>query len=85
MAPGAPVIHDKGPEARILDPARNIVAELHSHLGDVDKGYKEADFIHEGPMSPSASSTPISRPTARSPGSTAPGASMCGRARRPRS
>jgi putative selenate reductase molybdopterin-binding subunit len=48
MAPGAPVIHDKGPEARILDPARNIVAELHSHLGDVDKGYKEADFIHEG-------------------------------------
>jgi putative selenate reductase molybdopterin-binding subunit len=48
MAPGAPVIHDKGPEARILDPARNIVAELHSHIGDVDKGFAEADFVHEG-------------------------------------
>jgi putative selenate reductase molybdopterin-binding subunit len=47
MAPGAPVVHDKGPEARILDPTRNIVAELHSHIGDVDKGFKEADFIHE--------------------------------------
>ncbi len=48
MAPGAPVIHDKGPEARILDPAHNIVAELHSHIGDVEKGFAEADFVHEG-------------------------------------
>ncbi|GGG13010.1 oxidoreductase [Rhodococcoides trifolii] len=36
-APGAPVIHDdKGPQARIADPARNLVAELHGSSGDVD-------------------------------------------------
>jgi putative selenate reductase molybdopterin-binding subunit len=48
MAPGAPVVHDVGPQARILDPARNILAEVHSHIGDVDKGFAQADFIHEG-------------------------------------
>ena len=47
-APGAPVIHDKGPEARIHDPARNIVAEVHGHIGDVEKGFAEADVVHEG-------------------------------------
>ena len=44
MAPGAPVVHEVGPQARILDPARNILAEVHSHIGDVDKGFAQADF-----------------------------------------
>ena len=47
MRPGAPVIHDKGPQARIDDPRRNILAELHGHIGDVEKGFAEADVVHE--------------------------------------
>lgn len=48
MRPGAPVVHDKPLSSRIADPQRNIVAELHGHLGDVEKGFAEADAIHEG-------------------------------------
>ncbi|MFA6266028.1 MAG: molybdopterin-dependent oxidoreductase [Pseudolabrys sp.] len=48
MAPGAPRIHDKGPEARIAEPERNIVASLHGGTGDVAKGFAEADVVHEG-------------------------------------
>ncbi len=48
MRAGAPVIHDKGPEARILDPKRNLVAEIHGGCGDVDAGFAQADAIHEG-------------------------------------
>ncbi len=48
MAPGAPVIHDKGPDARILDPKRNIVWKVEGGIGDVAAGFAEADAIHEG-------------------------------------
>jgi putative selenate reductase molybdopterin-binding subunit len=48
MRPGAPVVHDKPTSSRIADPQRNIVAELHGHVGDVEKGFAEADAIHEG-------------------------------------
>ncbi|MGH6727870.1 MAG: molybdopterin-dependent oxidoreductase, partial [Pseudolabrys sp.] len=48
MALGAPVIHDKSPQSRILNPQRNICAEVHGGIGDVDKGFAEADVIHEG-------------------------------------
>ncbi|WP_328352301.1 molybdopterin-dependent oxidoreductase [Mycobacterium sp. NBC_00419] len=35
--PGAPLLHgDKGPEARIADRGRNIVAEVHGEVGDVE-------------------------------------------------
>jgi putative selenate reductase molybdopterin-binding subunit len=47
MRPGAPIVHDKGPQARIDKPERNILAEIHGHLGDVDKGFAEAEFVHE--------------------------------------
>src|SRR5688572_23070294 len=47
MRPGAPVLHDKGAEARILDPRRNIVARVDWAHGDVDAGFAEADFVHE--------------------------------------
>lgn len=43
-APGAPLVHgDKGSSARIADPLRNIVAELHGGVGDVDAGIAIAE------------------------------------------
>ena len=48
MRPGAPVVHDKGPEARIADPKRNIAGEVHGHVGNVEEGFAEADVIYEG-------------------------------------
>ncbi|OYX80515.1 MAG: aldehyde oxidase, partial [Bradyrhizobium sp. 35-63-5] len=48
MADGAPVIHDKGKDSRILDPAHNIVADVHGSFGDIEAGFAEADAIHEG-------------------------------------
>ncbi len=48
MRPGAPILHDKGPESRIAAPKRNLVAELHGAHGDVERGFAEADVIHEG-------------------------------------
>ena len=47
MRPGAPILHDRGPEARIDDAQRNIVAQVHSHIGNVDDGFAEADVVHE--------------------------------------
>jgi CO/xanthine dehydrogenase Mo-binding subunit/aerobic-type carbon monoxide dehydrogenase small subunit (CoxS/CutS family) len=47
MRPGAPVVHDKGPEARIANPWRNIVGEIHGDIGDVEKGFAESDVVHE--------------------------------------
>lgn len=48
MQPGAPLLHDKGPETRIAQPKRNLVAELHGATGDVERGFAEADIVHEG-------------------------------------
>jgi len=50
MRPGAPVLHDKDAE-RIRAPGRNILLEIHGHVGDVEKGFAEADVIHEGTYS----------------------------------
>jgi putative selenate reductase molybdopterin-binding subunit len=47
MTPGAPVIHDAGPQARIHDSSRNILSEVHGHIGDVEQGFTAADFVHE--------------------------------------
>ncbi|MGA7204430.1 MAG: xanthine dehydrogenase family protein, partial [Specibacter sp.] len=49
LLPGAPAIHgDKNATAsRITDPARNLVVELHSELGDVAAGLAEADVVHQ--------------------------------------
>src|SRR5580692_5938724 len=47
MQPGAPILHDKGPEARIDNAGRNIVAEVHSHIGNVEGGFAEAEVVHE--------------------------------------
>ena len=41
--PGAPLVHgDKGPESRIAEPGRNVVAQLHGEMGDVDDGLAAA-------------------------------------------
>jgi putative selenate reductase molybdopterin-binding subunit len=49
LAPGAPRLHaDKGPDARIADPAANLVAELHGAVGDVERGLAEAAEVVEG-------------------------------------
>ena len=45
---GAPVLHDKGPDARIAKPERNIVAELHAEIGSVEEGLAGAAAIFEG-------------------------------------
>jgi putative selenate reductase molybdopterin-binding subunit len=48
MHPGAPLLHgDKGPEARIHYPSRNVVAEVHTMEGDPDGGLAAADVVHE--------------------------------------
>jgi CO/xanthine dehydrogenase Mo-binding subunit len=47
MRPGAPALHgDKGNEARIHDPGRNIVAEVHTSRGDPAAGLAAADVVH---------------------------------------
>ena len=48
MRPGAPIIHAKGPQTRIHNPQRNIVAEIHGDIGDIERGFAEADVVHEG-------------------------------------
>ncbi|MFF1497701.1 molybdopterin-dependent oxidoreductase [Streptomyces sp. NPDC058304] len=47
MLPGAPVIHPKGPESGIFRAENNVCGEVHNTLGDMEKGYAEADVVHE--------------------------------------
>jgi putative selenate reductase molybdopterin-binding subunit len=49
VLPGAPAVHGEkdGGTARISRPLDNVVAEVHSELGDVAAGFAAADFIHE--------------------------------------
>lgn len=43
MAPNAPLLHDKD----VLTDNGNIFCDLHGEIGDVAKGFAEADTIHE--------------------------------------
>jgi len=48
MRAGAPLPHgEKGPESRIHDPARNLVAEVRYSHGDAEAGFAAADVLHE--------------------------------------
>ncbi|RZL68098.1 MAG: aldehyde oxidase, partial [Rhodococcus sp. (in: high G+C Gram-positive bacteria)] len=48
-APDAPKIHgDKDAAARIADPSRNLVAELHGSTGDVDAAVRDAAAVVTG-------------------------------------
>ena len=48
MRPGAPLLHPEKTSARIADPQRNIAAQVHSHLGDVDTALAAAAHVHRG-------------------------------------
>jgi putative selenate reductase molybdopterin-binding subunit len=50
MSEGAPIVHDEADYVNFAesDPARNLVAEIHIDIGDVDRGMKEADVVVEG-------------------------------------
>ncbi|GHP16093.1 oxidoreductase [Rhodococcus sp. NKCM2511] len=49
LAPDAPKIHgDKDTSARIADPFRNLVAELHGSTGDVDAAVRDAAAVVTG-------------------------------------
>lgn len=48
-SPGAPLLHaDKAADSRIADASRNVVAAVHSHLGDVDAAVAAADVVVRG-------------------------------------
>ncbi|MFI7136076.1 molybdopterin-dependent oxidoreductase [Nonomuraea sp. NPDC050153] len=48
MRPGAPVVHDKDPRTcRIARPEANVVGAAHGEIGDVEKGFAEADAVYE--------------------------------------
>lgn len=47
MKPGAPIIHDEEESYGIYDPSRNIAAHIDTELGDVDKGFEQADLVVE--------------------------------------
>ena len=49
MQPGAPVLHDEAEYVNFADsdPARNLAAEIRIDIGDVEKGFAEADRIFE--------------------------------------
>lgn len=49
MAPGAPLLHDKD----VLTDNGNIYCDLHGEIGDVAKGFAEADVVHEATYSTS--------------------------------
>ena len=47
--PGAPLLHpEKGEESRISEPGRNVLAQLHDEMGDVDSALAEAHAVVEG-------------------------------------
>jgi putative selenate reductase molybdopterin-binding subunit len=50
MTPGAPILHDEPEYVNFADsdPARNLAAEIRIDIGDVEKGFAEADRIFEG-------------------------------------
>jgi putative selenate reductase molybdopterin-binding subunit len=47
MDPGAPVIHDEPDSKGIYDAKRNIAAYILKEIGNVEEGFREADFVFE--------------------------------------
>jgi len=47
LQPGAPVIHDEEDTEGIHDATHNLVHHILAELGDVEKGYEEADHVFE--------------------------------------
>jgi putative selenate reductase molybdopterin-binding subunit len=44
MEPGAPILHDKG---EVIGGGTNIFCVLQGEIGDIAKGFREADAVHE--------------------------------------
>jgi putative selenate reductase molybdopterin-binding subunit len=53
MKPGAVILHDEGEYVNFADsnPGKNLAAEIKIDIGDVDKGFSEADKIYEADYS----------------------------------
>jgi putative selenate reductase molybdopterin-binding subunit len=49
MKPGAPIIHDQEDYVPFAesDPTKNLAAEIRIDIGDIEKGFKEADKVYE--------------------------------------
>ena len=47
MAPGAPVIHDEPDSTKIYDASRNIAGYILREIGNVEEGFREADYVIE--------------------------------------
>jgi putative selenate reductase molybdopterin-binding subunit len=47
IEPGAPVIHDESDSEDIHDAERNIVHHIDAEVGDVERGFAEADYVFE--------------------------------------
>ncbi|MCK4899995.1 MAG: molybdopterin-dependent oxidoreductase, partial [Anaerolineales bacterium] len=49
MNPDAPILHDEPEYVNFADsdPSRNLAANIRINIGDVEKGFSEADFIFE--------------------------------------
>jgi putative selenate reductase molybdopterin-binding subunit len=45
--PGAPIIHDEPDCSGVYDPKKNIAAHLSAGIGDVEEGFRQADFVLE--------------------------------------
>jgi len=50
MQPGAPLIHDEPEYVNFADsdPSHNLAAHIRIDIGDVEKGFDEADYVFEG-------------------------------------
>src|SRR5882724_3453170 len=49
MQPGAPILHEAADaESRIEEPEHNVFTKIESEVGDVEKGFAEADAVYEG-------------------------------------
>lgn len=50
IQPGAPILHDEPEYVNFAesDPSRNLAAQIRIDIGDVERGFAEADYIFEG-------------------------------------
>lgn len=46
MLPGAPQLHDRGEDAWITNPERNLLIDMHIGRGDVDEALAAAEVVH---------------------------------------
>lgn len=60
MRPGAPIIHDEPDAWGIYDAGRNLAAHIEAQVGDVEKGFAEADLVVENEYRvPQVQQTPL--------------------------